>query len=165
MTNINCSYANLLASIVGKDADQIKRQLDLPTGERYCLQCGEPTHKKFCSPECQHKFYYIEVSCSQCGKLFEKRATELIWKVNHTQSSNNKPQQLCFCSPKCLGKWGGINYGFAAHPENSCHPKKWDYDKVYKLREETGWGATKISQALGIPEPTVTHILRKLSFK
>ena len=40
-------------------------------------------------------------------------------------------------------------------------PKKWDYSLVWKARQETGYGAKRLSKILNIPEGTITKILEK----
>lgn len=91
---------------------------------------------------------YVERICEECGKKFYVKPYEI---------------QLCsprrFCSKKCLGKYVGRHYGFRVHGKYK--PRKYDYDQVYKLREETGWDGPSIGRALGIPYDTVYKILKK----
>lgn len=96
----------------------------------------------------------VERICEICGTVKFYRPYEI-----------NPRSPGKFCSRRCQGVWTGRSFGFAAHPENRGKPiwqRKWDYDQVYKLREQKGWGARLIGRKLGIPEGTVTYILRKL---
>jgi len=116
-----------------------------------CIHCGKDmgTEKRlFCNRQCLSDYSRIKIACTYCGKLREYYAKWLIWQIAHSRRSTD----LFFCSNVCQGKWAGENYGFI---------KKWDYSKVYQLRDETGWGALRIGQALGIPEGTTAEILRK----
>lgn len=152
-------------------ARQILSEAGKPTRkyiQRYqCFQCGKDMGsqpKLFCSPECRRNYGWIKVACSYCGQLREYSAKWLIWQIEHGKHS----RELFFCSKYCQGKWLAENHGFIAHPENVGHDKrpwKWDWSKIYELRDETGWGATKISRALGIPLPTVSMILAKRKSK
>lgn len=96
----------------------------------------------------------VTLVCDECGRAFERERSQVTFKTK-------KGQKLWFCSRYCLGGYVGEHYGFAAHPENAGGglPRKWDWGKVYKLREETGWGAVRIGRALGIPQGTVSMIL------
>ncbi len=85
----------------------------------------------------------IPRQCQMCGKIFY---------VKPYMIRKNSPCN--FCSRECKGKWLGINYGFATHH------KKWDYDKICQLRQETNWSCSKISEVMGIPEGTVYRVLR-----
>ena len=56
----------------------------------------------------------------------------------------------------------GKHYGWPVHKKgNPQHMRKWDYEQVYALRDETGWGAIRLSRALGIPTITISSILAK----
>ena len=91
-----------------------------------------------------------ELTCESCGVKFYRKYS--YFRSPHTTGR--------FCSHSCLGKF----YGFKAHPENIGRKgKKWDYDKVYKIRDKTGWGAWRIGRELGIPPTTVSSILRARS--
>ena len=99
----------------------------------------------------------VKFACDECGRAFERVRSQVIYKTK-------KGQKLWFCSRHCLGKYAAPRWGFAAHPENTGGirgPKKWDWGKVYKMREETNWGALRIGRALGIPVSTVSQILRR----
>lgn len=127
-----------------------------------CIQCGKDMgteEKLFCNKQCRYDYGHIKIACSYCGKFQEYSIKWLIWQIEHGRRSPD----LFFCSQYCHGKWLGENHGFAIHPENmECsHERKWDYSKVYELRDETSWGANRISQTLGIPIPTINTILRK----
>lgn len=129
---------------------------------RLCIQCGKDIgirNKLFCNKQCRHDYTYIQIPCSYCGKLREYRIKELVWKIKHGTISG----KYFFCKNQCQGKWIGENFGFKAHPENrnKVTEKKWDYLKVYLLRDETGWRKARIGRALSIPASTISSILRK----
>jgi len=72
----------------------------------YCLHCGKETpNLKFCSHECQQAYHSVEAVCSQCGRMFSLRQSELIARTKHNTTG------LLFCSKQCYGKWFGTNYG------------------------------------------------------
>lgn len=102
--------------------------------------------------------HWVKLVCDECGRDFKRERSQVTFKIK-------KGQKLWFCSRHCLGKYTGQHYGFTAHPENAGwergRSRKWDWGKVYKMREETGWGALRIGRALGIPVSTVSAILRR----
>lgn len=104
----------------------------------------------------RQKEHWAILVCDECGGTFERERSQVTFKTK-------KGQKLWFCSRYCFGKYAGEHYGFAAHPENAGRglPRKWDWGKVYKMRGETGWGAVRIGRALGIPQGTVSAILRR----
>ncbi len=116
----DCGAAKLLGAILGVKSNQIKRRLNIPTGEHLCLQCGVPIPKRqtYCSTACQYKSTHILIACAECGKLFEKYAKEIIWRTNHKQT-NHKGIQHFFCSVTCRSRYIGLHYGFHVHPENT----------------------------------------------
>lgn len=133
-----------------------------------CNQCGKDMgvkarwRKFFCSERCYHDYTHIQVACSYCGELNEYSISLLVWRLKHGQHSSD----LFFCSKCCHGKWLAEKHGFSAYPEHipsGASYRKWDYTKIYELRDKTGWGTTRISRALGIPESTISVILRKRS--
>ena len=73
---------------------------------------------------------------------------------------------IWFCVMFVNLKYLSRHWGFVAHPENcgkykGGRKRKWDYGRVYKLRDITGWGCRKLSRVLGIPENSVSQILAK----
>lgn len=102
---------------------------------------------------------WIRFICPECGKVFERERSCVTYRTTR------KGQEHWFCSRQCLGKFVGRNYGFTAHPENvpkgAEHRRKWDYEQVYKLREQMGWSGVRIGKTLGIPKGTVYMILGK----
>lgn len=99
-----------------------------------------------------HRAPRVDITCRVCGKT---KTVPKSW-VRPTSPGH-------YCSHECAGRVLGRKYGFAAHPEHArgSRSRKWDYDKVYELRDKTGWGALRLGRALGIPMPTVTMILQK----
>ena len=115
-----------------------------------CPQCGKDIlqckRNIFCSRECYHAHCFIQIPCEVCGQLTEYRKKEVDWLQERGK------QQHFFCSRKCVGKQAGKNYGFKT---------KWDYQKIYQARDDTGFGASKLSCLLNIPQSTISHILQK----
>lgn len=129
-----------------------------------CNQCGKDIgtqEKLFCNRQCRYDYTHIDIACSYCGKLREYQAKHIIWEIKHGLHSSD----IFFCSKNCQGHWAAEKHGFIAHPENGGRGrnKKWDYDKVYQARDETGFGGTKLSRLLSIPESTIYMILAKRS--
>lgn len=151
-------------------ARQILEQAGEPTvayQQTYlCLQCDKDIGRKprlFCSPECRHNYQHIKIACTYCGQLGEYLISHLMWHIAHGSHGTD----LFFCSHICQGRWLGENYGFVVTGNRGNREKwgkqrrKWDRSKVYELKDETGWGAARISRALGIPESTISWILAK----
>ena len=121
-----------------------------------CLYCKKPIRKGiFCDATCFSLYHTTTLTCSFCGETFSLRTSEAYDRTTRSNSG------MIFCTNKCQGKWIGKNYGFGVYPEHVPHNCKWDYEKVYKARDETGFGATKLGRLLNIPAPTITDILRK----
>ena len=126
-----------------------------------CTQCGKDVGvvpKLFCSPKCRHEYGHIKIACTYCGQLKEYNVKQLVWYIKHGRHGTD----FFFCSKRCQGRWLVENHGFTAHPENAMlGHRKYDWSKVYALRDETGWGAVRIGRALGISESGVSKILAK----
>lgn len=153
-----CGIARLLSAIFGKSEMEVRQKLGIPY--RACLNCRKPftsyrKRARFCSRACRWSYSYIEVVCDWCGKNFKRRSRQVVHELGE------KGYQHTFCSRECFGHYAGTYYGFAVHPENCGHERKWDWAKVWELKRETGWGAVRISRALGIPSSSVTRILAK----
>ena len=106
--------------------------------ELLCISCHTKTHTPIPS---------VFKTCSYCEKSFHNG--DLKARIRRNSSG------LFFCSKTCQGKWLGYN-----HKPSETHKKKWDYTKVYELRDKTNWGACNISRELNIPESTVSKILK-----
>lgn len=112
-----------------------------------CMNCGKPIRKGiFCSPKCFAQYHMATLICSYCGKTFSLNTAKAYWRTVRSKSG------LVFCNRICHGKWAGKNYG---------RKNKWDYEKIYKTRDDTGFGAIKLSRLLNIPVSSLTYILRK----
>lgn len=153
-----CGAVDLLAAIFEKDHNHLRLRYGLPVTYPACFECGkklDSTNKWGYCRECWAKSRLIKVVCSECGQLFEITQSELI-----TRTKRHKLEQM-FCHKHCWGKYVARSYGFIAHPENGRRGnlKKWDCDKVYELRNKTGWGSHRISRALGMSRSTVDYIL------
>ena len=146
---------------------QILQRANLPT-RRFvqhnfiCLQCGKEFTckwpRRFCSPECSRRYHNPSLVCSECGILFERRLKTIL----HNNGARGYKGRGMWCSKQCFGKWFGNNYGFSAHPENIPRgSRKWDRTSILHLRLDTGWGAPRISRALGIPQATVGLYLKR----
>ena len=161
-----CNFAALLGAVFGKNPDDVVRSWGLTPIGNMCLNCGKRIprdNRKFCSMACFKVFAKVPLVCPVCLKTFYRSAKEIVWKLNHNQSTNGKPIQQFFCSRQCMGSDNGVRYGFKSHPENAFgkRSRKWDWDLIYKTHLNTGYGATKLSRLLGIPEGTVSTVLNK----
>ena len=154
-----CGAVNLLAAIFGENKVKLKIKYGLLPPFPLCLYCQEPLITKqhqrmgFCSNKCKRNYNTLTLVCDECGVIFLREKAQILNRFR-------RGYKKVFHSQKCLGKRTGREYGFAKHPEHKIPPKKWDYSKVYELRDKTGWGAIRIGRALGIPSPTVSKILR-----
>lgn len=90
----------------------------------------------------------LERICQECGKIFRVRPWQI--RKRYTRTLCSKP-----CTGRHLGK---SNTG--SHRKH-VGKRKWDYDLIYQLRQETGWGACRIGRKLRIPESTISVILRR----
>jgi len=117
-----------------------------------CQNCGKEMLgnnrqvKTFCSKKCWIDYHQVPIECEMCGEIFYVRQSIVL--------SKHKSHNPRFCSNTCQGKWLGENYGKG----KQC---KWDWSRVYELRDSTGWGAIRIGRALDIPFSTVNRILSK----
>lgn len=144
---------------------QVLSEANAPTksirikNQYHCLNCGkliQTQGKKFCSHECQHLYSQIPIKCSECGEIFHISKSQLFAR------ETRRKVEGYWCSKQCFGKWLSRNHGFIKHPENRGHAKrKWDYEKIYQIRDITGFGARKIGHILNIPEVTISNILQK----
>ena len=166
-TQLNCGVAQLLSEICGMPIDSVKQRLGLSAERiKLCLHCGKPVKPghSFHNKECRHEYHQIKLICPECGNIFTRPQSEILFKLNHPQSKNGKPVEHFFCSQKCLAIWAGKHYGFAAHPENcgsGSRAPKYDYDIVWRKHLETGFGAKKLSRLLNIPVSSISVILWK----
>lgn len=128
----------------------------LPPGKMQCLGCGTLIWKwgvvHLC-PKCEEERHYVTLRCGQCQKEFKLRRSDYNGRLRERKLS------LFFCGRRCYGRYIGLNYGFAAHPGHAGGRRKWDYSKVFSLWEETRWSQRRVSEALGIPAPSIASIL------
>ena len=155
-----------IARIVGVSRQrvfQILQEEGLPTKHlvrqsnkyRYsCLVCGKISTHKFCSDKCKEQWQQIPVVCTRCGRLFFRNVHQFL--ANYRDHSDT-----VFCSRNCQSRWIGAHYGFKSHPNHSGPgvKRKHNWEEVWKMHAETGYGAVKLSRQLGIPETTVAYIL------
>ena len=114
----DCGAANLLAVLFKKPVNEVKKKLGVPIDSpTICSSCGKPISSINRSGVCK-KCRTIKLVCPVCGRLFERRAADIVWNLTNNHPQNNKLQQEIFCSRKCNGKMSGTRYGFKAHPEN-----------------------------------------------
>lgn len=99
-------------------------------GRSLCPSCGNPSSQRRYREDhvsrtrckaCQ----YIEIACTNCGKLKRIRAS---FYLSHTNSNRRLSTPdggttaytgRQFCNRKCFGQWVAHTVGFAAHPENA----------------------------------------------
>lgn len=110
--------------------------------KRYCRQCVNVVSTK------------IPVVCDQCGKLNLVRKSYL----TRIQKATGKPSEHSFCNQKCRGRYSKthINYHKA---------RTYDYDKIWQIRLDTGYGGRNICKVLGLDRSrtgAVQRILAKL---
>ena len=104
-----CNYSDLIAKVLGRGEDEVRKELGLPLKHKYCLQCGnrlDSQHNYFCDHKCEHEYKWILVSCDGCGKLFTMRAQYLVFYTS------TRGQKYFFCNRRCHGNWLGKRYGF-----------------------------------------------------
>ena len=168
----DCGAARLLVAIAPGMRDRVKQVLNVTDlsidNYRSCARCGKrisPRNKtgycNECNNKCRHELSFIAISCAECGRLFRRRACEIVWHLNHAHSITGKPNERIFCSRKCLGKWRGRNHGFKVHPENRGRTRIHDWQFIWRKHLDTGYGALRLSRLLKIPESAIAKILRK----
>jgi len=117
-----CYSASRIAKDIGVSRERIRQILteeDLPRNKidlpRFCLYCGSQIqrqtsksgtwiNKVFCNQECRKKYHNIPVCCSQCERIFMRKASKVL-------SYESRPVNLVFCSRYCHGVWLGNHYG------------------------------------------------------
>ena len=99
-----CGAVRLLSAIFGYSKDKVWRKLGLKP-PRTCFICGASlSHTKmFCSWECykeyRRRYCHITVICEYCGKTFQRRRGELVWRIG------KRNYQHIFCSFQCFSKF------------------------------------------------------------
>lgn len=117
-------------------------------------------HNKFCSKKC-----YVEYvgQVKEARKLTRQCVVcKNTFKISPYRMRPERGSPANFCSKKCQGRYAGNKYGFKAHPENAVRHillRKYDYEKVWQIHQETGYGALRLSRLLNIPSSTVSAIL------
>lgn len=120
-----CGSVDLLAAIFGQDREWLRSKYGLPSPYPHCMNCGNRLSAKrsiksgFCSQKCRNLYAHIQVSCSECGTLFDCVQSRVI-------ISTRRGYKRIFCSQRCLGKFAGRNYGFGAHPPKRKYSDKKD---------------------------------------
>lgn len=93
-------------------------------GRTLCPTCGKPMGRgryaenrvsRYRCQDCR----WIEVACSECGKLKRVHASEYLSKVSRGRTNYGKYTGAQFCDRVCFGRYMGERVGFAAHPENT----------------------------------------------
>lgn len=113
-TKSTCGVAKLLTAVFGKDLNEVKAKLGLPT-EGVCQECGgsiSRNNRSGICRRCKLEKNQILLVCSQCGRSFYRYAPEVVYQLG------KRNRQHLFCSRQCLGRFMGLNYGFHVHPEN-----------------------------------------------
>jgi len=163
-TNL-CMNMSEIASKVGISRQrvyQILRKEGLPTKhypkiiQYECAVCGTISAHKFCSDKCKKKWQQIPVICTRCGKLFTRNRHQFL--TNYAHFNNN-----LFCSRDCSSKWWAEHYGFKAYPDHISdkpHVRKHNWDNIWRMHLETGYGSMRLSKLLNIPRNTIADILR-----
>ncbi|MEK6878422.1 MAG: hypothetical protein AABY22_02380, partial [Nanoarchaeota archaeon] len=64
----------------------------------YCLSCNNNILSgRFCNSVCKHKYHYIKVPCTYCGKI------KIMLKSRYDR--NKKNNQQIFCDHECSHLW------------------------------------------------------------
>lgn len=140
---------------------QILRKEGLPTKhypkiiQYECAVCGIISAHKFCSDKCKKKWQQIPVICTRCGKLFIRNRHQFLTNYPHFNNT-------LFCSRDCSSKWWAEHYGFKAYPDHISkkHIRKHNWDDIWKMHLETGYGSLLLSKRLNISRNTIADILR-----
>lgn len=112
-----------------------------------CLKCGKAIRSGiFCSRQCFSQYHTATLSCSYCGNTFTLQTARAYQRTDRSTSGQ------IYCSKSCQGKWLAEQHGFQ---------RKWDYEKIFQARDDTGFGPRKLSRLLNIPEYAISRILRK----
>ena len=119
-----------------------------------CPVCGTISKSEFCCDDCKNKWSLIPIICSGCGKLFFRTSRVLIANYRHRQG-------FLFCSKRCTGNWLRDQYGFERYPKHKGQKRKYDWDLIWKLHNETGYGHKKLSKQLDIPSAAIASILHR----
>jgi DNA-binding phage protein len=163
-TNL-CMNMSEIASKVGISRQrvyQILREEGLPTKhylkmtQYACAVCGTISAHKFCSEKCKQQWQQIPVICTRCGKLFTRNRHQFLTNYPHFNNA-------LFCSRDCSSKWWAEHYGFKAYPDhisNKLHVRKHNWDDIWKMHLETGYGSLRLSKRLNISRNTIANILR-----
>ena len=132
-----------------------------------CPFCGgEKTYNSSRCPTCREAqreaVRLVPLVCDQCGTMFERKQVDVLTRAKRYGFGGP-----VFCSRRCQGIYTAEHYGIGT-PNNPIYKTvfpnrvpKWDYGELYRLRDLTGWGAIRLSRALGIPEGTVSDALRR----
>ncbi len=77
--------------------------------EKFCSVCGKSIniYHETCSKKCFHLSRIRTVTCSVCGKAFDRYLSQ----VRAGERRNRYRGKLIFCSNQCKGSWLGTNYG------------------------------------------------------
>ena len=138
-----CGAAKLLSAIFDEDEGEVKRYLGLPVlpPPYRCLDCGKRIHNKIgrCQ-SCFSRSKRLDVACSWCGQFRKRLASEIIRRVSQDGYEH------FFCDQKCVGQ---------GH-------RKHDWGMIWQAHLQTAYGARQLSQLLGIPRATISHILAKM---
>lgn len=99
-------------------------------GRALCPSCGNPTSNLYYTENRVSRTLckackYIEIACTNCGKMKVVSAATYTRHANSNAPVMNptgKPAKYTgrvFCNRKCFGQWASRTGGFAAHPENA----------------------------------------------
>lgn len=91
----------------------------------------------------------VELTCIVCGRKFYRRPSGI-----------RKGSPGLYCSNRCRGHDMGLKYGFGVHRKFGHRKRKWNYEEVWKLRDETHWSCSRIARWLKMPMGSVYIIVR-----
>ena len=94
--------------------------------------------------------YYAKLRCAECRRTFERLHSVI-------KAARESGRSEFFCKRECSDKWH--------RRKEQSGGKKWSratYKKVWHLHKTTGYGCLRLSRLVGIPQETVSFILRKM---
>ena len=99
--------------------------------------------------------------CAFCSAPVTRRASD----VRSRMKTTGKDFLLAFCTRQCHGSYMARQCDFGVHPEHRTghrRPRCYDWDAIWELHQQTGFGARRLSRLAGIPVPALSNILRKM---
>lgn len=100
--NNPCMTMQWIADRVGVSRERIRQVLSA-AGLRtwstciniffYCVHCGKPSKREFCSRQCKKEHNRVSVACFNCGTIINRKIVEITRSKRH------------FCTRGCFNDW------------------------------------------------------------